>query len=248
MKSLGGFIAFPALPILFLAMPGTFLQAADTGGAPGSAAGSAGSAGTLTFLGRATVKIVTADGIIIYIDPFAPGDYSQPADILLVTHGHMDHNKVQLVKLKPGARVFAPADAIQRLKYEEVTEGSALTIGSVSIRVVPAYNKNHDRASSVGYLVSWGGITVYHAGDTSLIPEMRDFSQYAITYALLNCDAVFNMDPAEASEVGRLIEAKHVIPIHSSGQGLWDKKNASAVTGRDVIVMERGQTIPLKKE
>jgi len=239
--------------LLLLALPGALrgpgsegcLYAADTGGSAGSASGGGAVVGTLTFFGRASVKIVTSEGIVIYIDPFAPGDYSQPADILLVTHGHSDHNKVKLVTLKPGARVIGAAGSIDRIPYETAGEDFSATIGALTIRAVPAYNKNHDRASSVGYLLSWNGITVYHAGDTSTIPEMRDFPKYRITYALLNCDAVFNMTPEEASEVGRLIEARHIIPIHSSGSGLFDRGNSEAVTCKSVIVMERQQTIDL---
>ncbi|MCX7773075.1 MAG: MBL fold metallo-hydrolase, partial [Clostridia bacterium] len=39
----------------------------------------------LTYLGRATVRIETAAGKVIYIDPYGKGDYSKPADIVLIT-------------------------------------------------------------------------------------------------------------------------------------------------------------------
>ena len=48
-------------------------------------------ASRLLYLGHASLRIVTPEEKVIYIDPFAPGDYSLPADLILVTHDHFDH-------------------------------------------------------------------------------------------------------------------------------------------------------------
>jgi len=54
---------------------------------------------TLTFFGRATVKLTASDGSVAFIDPYAPGDYSTKASLVLVTHGHDDHNNISLVTM-----------------------------------------------------------------------------------------------------------------------------------------------------
>ncbi len=46
---------------------------------------------TLTFIGHASLKFKTSSGKTIYVDPFFKGDYSDIADVLLVTHNHSDH-------------------------------------------------------------------------------------------------------------------------------------------------------------
>lgn len=61
------------------------------------AAGQGSAGAELTYFGRSSVKIKTASGLVVYIDPYAPGDYSEPADLILVTHGHIDHNRVKLI-------------------------------------------------------------------------------------------------------------------------------------------------------
>ena len=38
---------------------------------------------TLTLIGHASMKIKTAEGVVIYIDPYYDGDYTEPADIVL---------------------------------------------------------------------------------------------------------------------------------------------------------------------
>ena len=52
---------------------------------------------TLTLIGHASMKIKTAEGVVIYIDPYYDGDYSEGADIILSTHEHFDHNVMTTV-------------------------------------------------------------------------------------------------------------------------------------------------------
>lgn len=54
-------------------------------------------AATLVYMGQASIRIVTAEGKVIYIDPYT-GDYTMPADLILVTHGHFDHCAVEKVE------------------------------------------------------------------------------------------------------------------------------------------------------
>lgn len=200
----------------------------------------------LTYFGRATVKIRTAAGFVLYIDPYAPGDYSEQADLVLVSHGHGDHNRVDLVKLKSGAVIASAPGAVPGKGVRFLTEGDSFQAGPFSVRALPASNKNHRRGETLGFLVSFDGIVVYHASDTNYLPEMEGFSKYGIGYALLPCDGFYNMGPEEASRCASAVKARTVIPIHSSKSELYDGKNARAVRGSGVIVLEPGQKIPLQ--
>jgi len=53
---------------------------------------------TLLYMGQASLRIVTAEGKVIYTDPCAGDDYDLPADLILVTHGHFDHCAVDKVQ------------------------------------------------------------------------------------------------------------------------------------------------------
>ncbi len=212
-------------------------------------AGTSGAAAqTLTYFGRSTIKIVTAENLVIYIDPYAKGDYSQSADLVLVTHGHSDHNAVGLVAMKDNCVVAAPSGALDGSSYRKIKEGDEFSAASIKIRVVPAYNGNHQRASSVGYVISFEGITVYHAGDTNFIPEMASLAALAVDYALLPTDGKWNMGGEEAGLCVDAVKPRFAIAIHSSGAGLYDKANAAKLSRPQVISLEPGKTLALTKK
>ena len=208
-----------------------------------SAQGSSGA--QLTYFGRASIKIKTAAGSVIYIDPYAPGDYSEAADLILVTHGHSDHNRVSLVRRKATTVVAAPDGAVSEKGVRVVAEGDTFTVGSVAVRVMPAANKNHDRSASCGFIVSFDDIVIYQAGDTDYLPEMALWGKYGISYALLPCDGFYNMGPAEAGRCAEAMKARHVIPIHSSKSGAFDEKNARSVPAKSLAVLKPGDSVRL---
>jgi L-ascorbate metabolism protein UlaG (beta-lactamase superfamily) len=199
----------------------------------------------LTYYGRASIKLIAAGNFVIYIDPFAPGDYSEPADLVLVTHGHDDHNRVDLVTLKPGAVVAAPAGAVAVKGHRVVREGDRFSLGPVQVRVVPAYNSNHKREACVGYLVCVEGCRIYHAGDTSLIPEMAELAPQGVDYALFPTDGHWNMDGAEARRCADLVRPRRLMAIHSSPMELYDAERAGQLAGADVLPLSPGQTMVL---
>ncbi len=226
--------------------PRAFCLPALALGCLAAAVGQESSGAELTYFGRASVKIRTASGFVLYIDPYAPGDYSEPADLVLVTHGHGDHNRVDLLRTKPGTVVASAPGAVPGKGVRFLSEGDEFEAGPVSVRALPASNKNHKRGETLGFLVSFDGVVVYHAGDTDRLPEMEGYGAFGIDYALLPCDGFYNMGPEEASRCAAAMKARNVIPIHSSKSGLFDGRNARAVRGSGVIVLEPGGRTALK--
>ncbi|MDP3176576.1 MAG: MBL fold metallo-hydrolase [Spirochaetaceae bacterium] len=203
--------------------------------------------GTVTYMGRATTRIVGSDGTTIYIDPYASGDYTLPADLILVTHGHSDHNAVKKCALKAGGKIAGPAGSVgSNPAFEAIAEGQRKTYGSVVVEALPAYNSNHGRSSSLGFLIEIDGKKIYHAGDTSYIPEMEALAPRGIDIALLPCDGVFNMGPEEASKCAEAIKPARLIPIHSSGSGDNNIAQARKVAYPGLLVLAKGESARLE--
>ena len=193
----------------------------------------------LLYQGHGSFRLTLGTGEVIYIDPYAGEGYDQPADLILVTHQHPDHNQISLVPQKEGCVVFQNSDAIIDGGYRQAD------IAGVHIEPVQAYNKNHDVTQCVGYLVTVGDKLLYFAGDTSKTDQMAELAQRNIDYAFLPMDGRFNMDVPEAIECAELIQAKHTVPVHMSPGMLFDRERAELFDTPSALVVAAGEVIEL---
>ncbi len=69
---------------------------------------------------------------------------------------------------------------------------------------------------AAGYVVKFpGGLTIYHAGDTAVFGDMKIIGElYAPELALLPIGDHYTMGPREAALAIRLLNVKHVVPMH----------------------------------
>jgi len=195
---------------------------------------------TLTYIGRATMRIEFADDTVLYIDPYAgtDSDYEVPADLVLVTHQHGDHNQVQKVTLKEeGQVIMCPTD---------IVEGDTIEINGMEITAVAAYNKNHARAKCCGFIIQVGEMVLYHSGDTSYIPEMEALADYNIDFAFVTMDGVWNMGHVEAKLVAETINAELIMPIHTDGDTEWNLSIAEAFDVENKVIVLPGETLEIK--
>jgi L-ascorbate metabolism protein UlaG (beta-lactamase superfamily) len=203
-------------------------------------------AGTLKWLGHASVKIKTNEGVVIYIDPYAGTDYSEPADLILVTHGHNDHNQVQKVTKKTNCLIFSGPSA--NVGGIIMAAGGSTEVKGIRIKAVEAYNSNHPKGTGVGFVLEMDGIKIYHSGDTGKIPEMDALVSLGLDYAMLCIDGIYNMGPVEATEVAQTIQAKHAIPIHIAPPGSSEQQKQqtlSQFTPPNKLILKEGDEIYL---
>jgi L-ascorbate metabolism protein UlaG (beta-lactamase superfamily) len=199
-------------------------------------------ADSLHNIGHASMKIKTADGKVIYIDPFQPpaSVYSEPADIILVTHAHGDHSQINMVTQKPNCTVITYTQANIGGTYQ------SFNVDGIKIYSVAAYSQNHDKNQCVGYVLEFNGIKLYHAGDTGNIPEMVELADSNITYALLPVDGVFTMSPEEATDAANNIQADYSIPMHTEPPpDNYSEDIVARFTPANRLLVRNGKTIAL---
>jgi L-ascorbate metabolism protein UlaG (beta-lactamase superfamily) len=198
---------------------------------------------TLLYQGHASLRITTAEGKVIYIDPYAGDGYDVPADLILVTHMHEDHDNVKKIQTKN-------EDCLTITSEEALVDGKYQTfaLGFVTVEAVQAgNNKNHNIKDCVGYILTFtDGKTVYISGDTSRTEQMATLGERNLDYAFFCCDGKYNMDAAEAAACADLVGAKHSIPYHTKVGSLFSQKIADTFTAQNKLVLQPDEEIALE--
>ena len=153
---------------------------------------------TLLYQGHGSLRVTTDGGKVIYVDPFAGEGYDAPADLILVTHQHHDHNCIGLPAKNPRCVVWQNTDALKDGQYQ------TLRLDFAAAEAVEAYNHHHKKAECVGYILTVDGVSVYFAGDTGETAEMARMAGRGLDYAVLPMDATYTMDiPETIPEIRR---------------------------------------------
>ncbi len=192
------------------------------------------------FQGHGSLRFITDESVVIYVDPFCGSGYEIPADLILVTHEHYDHNKIDLVMKKEDCIIIRE----NTLKTGHVYQKTS--IKGIEIEAVEAYNEKHDITCCVGYVLRFDGFTIYCAGDTSLTNDMQEkLPNYHIDYAFLPIDGIYNMDAVEAMHCADVIKAKRVVPIHMKPLEPFDFECAEKFKHSNRLIIKSGEEISL---
>ena len=193
----------------------------------------------LFYQGHGSFRLTSNSGTVIFIDPFMGSGYDKPADLILVTHQHDDHNQIKLVSQKPGCKIISNVEALEGGKH------NSFSVRGIGIEAVEASNKNHPSDQCVGYIITIDGLKLYFSGDTSKTKQMAGFAAKKIDYAFLCGDGHYNMGLEEAAECAKIIGAKYNVPVHLKPGELFDKSLAEQFKAPNRLIIEPGKETDL---
>jgi len=194
----------------------------------------------LFYQGHGSFRLTANDGTVVYIDPFIGDGYDLPADIILVTHQHPDHNQLGLITQKPGCVVISNFEALAGGKH------NTFNLNGLIIEAVEAgYNQGHSPADSVGFIITADGLKLYFCGDTSTTPQMKTFAARKLDYVFLCADGHYNMGLDEAAECAKIIGAKNNVPVHLKPGELFDRGMAEKFDAPNRLIIEPGKDVEL---
>jgi L-ascorbate metabolism protein UlaG (beta-lactamase superfamily) len=181
----------------------------------------------------------------------------EKADVILITHDHADHCKSVTVNRmrQKDTVVLAPRRCIKKLGNDinVIEPEEEIAFREILIKAVYAYNtqagsstqKVHHKGYGVGYLITINGKTIYHAGDTDFIPEMKALG--SIDVALLPIGGTYTMDVDEAVQAALAIKPRAVIPMHHAKADPQEfEKQLETAADINVVVLQIGETYYLQ--
>ena len=224
--------------------------------APASAQDAAKASGKteILWLGQSAMRITTPGGKVIQIDPYITKNPKTPAawkdlsklghlDLLLVTHGHLDHvgDTFELSKTND-IKVYAPAgleDTFTTLgllppeRAPKMSKGGTVhPLGpDIAISMVHADHSSEFMGTdpftgktysfpggeAAGFIIRLeNGFTIYHMGDTAAFGDMKLIAEmYHPDLVMIPIGGNYTMDPAGAAYALRAyLRPKYAIPMH----------------------------------
>jgi L-ascorbate metabolism protein UlaG (beta-lactamase superfamily) len=197
----------------------------------------------LTYVGHATV-LLQLDGVGVLTDPLLLGRIGPirrvvppvrlselpQVDLILLTHAHLDHFSLpSLRRLPRHAELVLPRGTARLVKnlgfaaVHEIEAGGELTFAGLTVRGQQAWHRGRRHpvaplTPSLGYEVL-GPVSLYHAGDTGVVPEPAAFAGRLDVVCLpvsgygarLPED---HMSPRTAAEAVDRLRPRLAVPIH----------------------------------
>ena len=181
-------------------------------------------------LGHASVRIETADGTVVYVDPWTNVYEETPhdGDVVLVTHDDFDHYDPEAIEAvaAPDATiaVYEAVDTsdldreVVPLPYEDDVE-----VAGIPVSTVCAHNKAegdhvdedgepfHDLKEVIGLVVELDGVSIYFPSDTDFLSALESVTADVFIPPI---GGHYTMDRHEATGFARSVDPDLVLPVH----------------------------------
>ena len=160
----------------------------------------------IKWLGHAAFLITSDAGIRIITDPYTSEeglnyrDIDQPADIVTVSHEHLDHNNIKAVKGNP-------------VVLKRSGEAKGITFKAVQAFHDAAGGKR--RGPVLLFCFTIDGVRLCHLGDLGHVPDNRQLLEIGtVDILMIPAGGYFTIEPDIANQVVSMIKPKVVIPMH----------------------------------
>ncbi len=227
---------------------------------------------SIHYFGHSFFKIGFPDRNIL-IDPFVSSEKRDPAferlveceakpqnlkdiSLILVTHEHFDHFDKELIEKiasRDNSCIVASEPILQQLNLSKRFLHPIKMHQCIGLRgiEITAFSAHHPQAFyPLGFMVSYGGKSVFHSGDTDLID---DFAKIKPDVALLPIGGTYTMDCVDAIRAVKTMKPRYAIPMHydtfkmiEQDPGEFKQKIEKSILKTKPVILKPGQSFSFK--
>ena len=209
---------------------------------------------TVTYLGHSCFTIQEEGGPVIMIDPYSTyvpyPALPVAADIVLITHSHVDHDPASMGQFDrvEGDPVYVRLlDSSGRCR-EKVPPASWIITEQFKTSAIEGSHVNA-RGGGQGYVTMFifeiGGIRFAHLGDLGTILDGRQMAALSdVDVMFVPIDGAFTLNAAEAMTViAQVPSAKIAIPMHYKVAGITPWANMATLDDFTMLASVMGTVV-----
>jgi L-ascorbate metabolism protein UlaG (beta-lactamase superfamily) len=179
---------------------------------------------TIRWLGQSFFLITTSTGTKVAIDPHALDAFGRQtisADVVLMSHQHPDHVRIEVIenkdkaKLLPGLKQTGEAGRPMRIAFNAVDE----TVKDVRIRNISTFHDTQqgmERGRNAVFIIEADGLKIVHLGDLGHVLTDEQVRQIGpVDVLMIPVGGVYTINGSKAKEVvAQLKPKRYILPMH----------------------------------
>lgn len=218
---------------------------------------------TVTFIGHAGFKLEDEGKETLLFDPFLTENPQAPVtpeqlkgDYILLSHAHFDHKgDAYSIAKANDSMIISTADiaadaAGQGINSHGLNIGGKFSFPFGWVKCTQAlHSAGIAGGIACGFVVNYGGKSIYFAGDTGLFSDMKLIGELTpLDVALLPIGDNFTMGIDDAVIAASYLQAKTVIPYHYNTWPLVEadpqefKEKVETKTGSKCVIIAPGES------
>ncbi|HLW64062.1 MAG TPA: MBL fold metallo-hydrolase [Gemmataceae bacterium] len=174
---------------------------------------------TIRWFGQSYFQIVSSAGTKIIIDPHLIEQYPRavnPADLVLITHNHVDHNQIDAIENKERARILVGCKGMGRKQeWNPIDE----TFKDVHVRTVGLYHdksQGMERGKNSAFILEVDGLHIVHLGDVGhVLTEAQVKAIGPVDILMIPVGGSYTINGSDAKKiVEQLHPTRLILPMH----------------------------------
>lgn len=193
----------------------------------------------IVYLGHSSFRLKGRTASLV-TDPFDPSYVGLKfprvsADIITISHDHIDHNKKELV------------DEVKKV-ISGPGEYEIMEVSIIGIATFHDAKKGVERGKNTIYVVEIDGIRIAHLGDLGHKLNEKTFEGIGeIDVLMIPVGGEYTVGPSEAVQIMQMIEPSITIPMHYFVEGM-NKEKFGKLSKVEDFLKETGVSVTREKK